>query len=89
MTNTSALQNEAMFKPTTATEIRQLFGLHMYMEINKLPLMGLDRSTVITLKRLCQLRNNLHITNNLERPSECQDVIHVSNTSQTNQVHGH
>jgi hypothetical protein len=30
MTNIYALQNDAIFKPTTATEIRQLFGLHMY-----------------------------------------------------------
>jgi hypothetical protein len=41
--------------------------------------MGLEkfcRSTVMTLKRLCQLRNNLHITNNLERSSECQDQFY-------------
>jgi hypothetical protein len=82
MTNTDVFQNEAMFKQSTATEIAQLFGLHMYMGINKLPRLHLNwsplmrlekfcRSTVMTLKRFCQLRNNLHITNNLQRPSEC------------------
>jgi hypothetical protein len=41
--------------------------------------MGLEKfchSTVMTLKRFCQLRNNLHITNNLEGPSECQDKFY-------------
>jgi hypothetical protein len=87
MTNIYALQNDALFKATTATEIYQLFGLHMYMGINKLPrlhlywslLLGLEkfyRSTVMRLKRFCQLQNNLHITSNLERPSDCQDKFY-------------
>jgi hypothetical protein len=80
MANIYALQNDAIFKPTTATEIRQLFDLginkrprlHFYWS----PLMVLEKfccSTVMTLKRFCQLWNNLHITNNLERPSECKE----------------
>jgi hypothetical protein len=41
--------------------------------------MGLDKfchCTVMTLKPLGQLQNNLHFTNNLERPSECQDKFY-------------
>jgi hypothetical protein len=87
MTNIYALQNDAICKPTAATEIHQLFGLQLYMGINKLPrlhlywfsLMGLKkfcRSTVTMLKRFCQLQNNLHITNNLEHPSERQDKFY-------------
>jgi hypothetical protein len=71
-------------KKTSPTEIQQLIGLHMYMGCNKLPrlrlywspLMGLEKFShfsIMTLKRFSQLRNNLHLVNNLERPSECTD----------------
>jgi hypothetical protein len=46
----------------------KLTRLHLYWS----PLMVLEkfcRITVMTLKRFCLLWNNLHITNNLERPS--------------------
>jgi hypothetical protein len=54
MTNIYALQNVAMFKPTTATEIHQLFGLHMYMGINKLPRLQLYWSPLMGLEVLSQ-----------------------------------
>jgi hypothetical protein len=87
MTNVYAMQHDVIFKPTDSSEIRQLFGLHMYMGCNKLPRlhlywcpkMGLEkfhRSTVIGRRRFCQLRNNLHIVNNLERPSDCKDKFY-------------
>jgi Transposase IS4 len=83
-TNIYALQNGSKIKETTVPEIRQLIGLHMYMGCNKLPrlqlywspLMGLQKfshSSIMNLKRFCQLRNNLHLVNNLERPSDCND----------------
>jgi Transposase IS4 len=83
-TNIYALQNDSIIKETNPSEIRQLIGLHMYMGCNKLPrlrlywspLMGLGKfnhSSIMTQKRFCQLRNNLHLVNNLERPSDCKD----------------
>jgi hypothetical protein len=35
MTNVYALQNNVVFKPTDVMEMRQLFGLHMYMGCEK------------------------------------------------------
>jgi hypothetical protein len=50
MTNIYALQNDAIFKLATATEIRQFFGLHMYMGINKLPRLHLYWSQLMDLE---------------------------------------
>jgi hypothetical protein len=52
MTNKYALQNNALFKPTTATEMGQLFGLHMYMEIKKLPRLHIYWSLLLGLEVL-------------------------------------
>jgi hypothetical protein len=37
MTNVYALQKNVVFKPTDVMEMRQLFGLHLYMGCDKLP----------------------------------------------------
>jgi hypothetical protein len=83
MTNVYAMQNDVIFKPTNSSEILQLFGHHMYMSCNELPRLHLywssrmelekfQRSTVIGTRRFCTLRKNLHIVNNLVRPSDCE-----------------
>jgi hypothetical protein len=81
MTNVYALQNNVVFKPTDIMEMRQLFGLHMYMGCNKLPRLRMHWSlamdlgkfqwtSTMSLRHFSQLRNNLHIANNLERPND-------------------
>jgi hypothetical protein len=87
MTNAYAMQNDAILKPTYSSVIRQLFGLHMYMGCKKLPMLHFywsprlgpekfQRITVIGRRCFCQLRNNLHIVNNPERPSACKHKIY-------------
>jgi hypothetical protein len=51
MTNIYALQSDTMFKPTSATEICPLFGLHMYKGINKLPRIQLNWSPLMGLEK--------------------------------------
>lgn len=84
-TNLYAEQNNRVsFKPTNTAEIRSLFGLHMLMGYIKLPRVKMYWSaemnlqtfkTTMTCDRFFQLRNNLHIVNNLERPTDCEDKL--------------
>lgn len=92
MTNRYALQNPTKnkFVPTNAGEIKQLFGLHVLMGCNKMSRlrrywdrrMGpaiFQNSATMTSNRFCQLRNNLHIVDILERPVDCLDKFYKVN----------
>jgi hypothetical protein len=64
---------------TEKVNIKIIWGSTNFQGFIWSPLMGLEKfchSTMMMLKRFCQLRNNLHITNNLEGPSECQDKFY-------------
>lgn len=70
------------YKHATMNEMKQLFGIHIAMGCIKLPrirlyfdkAIGLDTfRRTMTCDRFFQLRNNLHITNNLEMPKDCKD----------------
>jgi hypothetical protein len=87
MTNVYALQNNVVFKPTDVMEMRQLFGLHMYMGYDKLPrlrmywslAMDLEKfqiTSTMSLRYFSQPRSNLHIANNLGRPNDCVDKLY-------------
>jgi hypothetical protein len=87
MTNIYTLQNNAVFKHTDFKNIRQLFGLHMYMGCNKLPrfrmywslamdLGKFQRTPTMSLRHFSQLRNNLNIVNSLQRPIDCVDKLY-------------
>lgn len=85
-TNEYALQqNRVTFEPTNASEIKILFGLHMMMGWIKLPRVSMYWSRLLDLKtfkesmtseRFFQLRTNLHIVNNLEKPSNNNDKFY-------------
>lgn len=85
-TNEYALQqNEVSFKPTNASEIKKLFGLHMMMGWIKLPRVSMYWSRLLNLKdfkesmtseRFFKLRTNLHIVNNLEKPANNNDKFY-------------
>lgn len=75
-------QNVKSFKTTDSNEIKVLFGLHMLMGIVKLPRVSMYWSHIWDLKhfkdnmtcdRFFQLRTNLHIVNNLEKPNDNKD----------------
>jgi hypothetical protein len=36
-----------------------------------------QKSTTMTSNRFCQLRNNLHIVDNLEKPENCSDKFYT------------
>ncbi len=78
-------QNHTKFETTDASEIRILFGLHMMMGWIKLPRVSMYWSRLLdlktfkesmTLERFFQLRTNLHIVNNLERPMNNTDKFY-------------
>lgn len=83
MTNIYAMQSDkTKFKPTTPEEIEILFGLHIMMGTLKFPRVRLywDTTTKFHLfvdnmsrDRFFELRSNLHLFNNLEKPSTCND----------------
>jgi Transposase IS4 len=89
MTNRHAYQNPSKigFVQTYTDEIKQLFALHILMGCNKMsrlrnywnrrmgPAVFQD-STTMTPKRFCQLRNNLHIVDNLKKPADCADKFY-------------
>lgn len=78
-------QNVKSFQDTNPSEMKVLFGLHMLMGIIKLPrirmywspLINIDNfKTNMSCDRFFQLRNNLHIVNNLEKPNDCIDKLY-------------
>lgn len=85
-TNEYAKQkNVNNFALTKGSEIKILFGLHMLMGIIKLPRVKMYWSPIfnleifkssMTCKRFFQLRNNLHIVNNFEKPNDCVDKFY-------------
>lgn len=85
-TNQYAQQNNVSgYKPTDANEIKRLFGLHILMGCLKFPRLRLYWSPILNLeifnknmscKRFCQLRQNLHVADNLDRPKNCTDKFY-------------
>lgn len=78
-------QNRSSFMPTDAAEMKVLFGLHMTMGYIKLPRVSMYWSALVNLEifksnmtcdRFFQLRNNLHIVNNLEKPTDGTDKFY-------------
>lgn len=68
--------NSTGFRTTNASEMKTLFGLHMLMECLKFSRIRMYWSPVLNIEifkqhmtsdRFFQLRNNLHIVNNLEK----------------------
>lgn len=82
-TNIYALQQgRSSFKQTTASEIEVLFALHILAGTLKFPRIHMywDRALKVNVfqenmsrYRFFELRTNLHIVNNLEKPSENKD----------------
>lgn len=82
-TNLYAQQkNVKRFKPTDKNEIKKLFGLHILigcMKFSRLrlywdPILGIQAfKSNMTCDRFTQLRNNLHIVNNLEISKDNSD----------------
>lgn len=82
-TNLYAEQKDARkFKHTDKDEIKKLFGLHVLigcMKFSRLrlywdPVLGIQAfKNTMTCDRFSQLRNNLHVVNNLEVPAENKD----------------
>lgn len=75
-------KNVKSFKSTNSNEMKVLFGLHMLMGIIKLPRVSMYWSHIWDLKhfkdnmtcdRFFQLRNNLHIVNNLDKTTDNKD----------------
>lgn len=85
-TNQYALQQgKVLFKPTTAAEMKILFGLHIMMGWIKLPRVSLYWSRLLnleickenmTVERFFQLRSNLHIVNNLDKTADNNDKFY-------------
>ncbi|KAJ8362507.1 hypothetical protein AAFF_G00369980 [Aldrovandia affinis] len=86
MTNMYALQNAtSSFRYASPEEIKALVGLHLAVGVMKLPRVrmywdstmdiGLFRDA-LSRDRFFQLRSNLHIVNNLERPAGDKDVFY-------------
>lgn len=78
-------QNQVSFKPTSASEIKVLFGLHMMMGWIKLPRVSMYWSRLLNLttfkesmtsERFFQLRTNLHVVNNLDKPADNNDKFY-------------
>lgn len=78
-------QNKFNVKTTNSSEIKILFGLHMLMGYIKLPRVRMYWSPELNLEifkssmtcdRFFQLRNHLHIVNNLEKPDDCTDKFY-------------
>lgn len=78
-------QNRSSFTPTNSSEMKILFGLHIMMGWIKLPRVSLYWSNLLNLKtfkesmtseRFFQLRTNLHIVNNLEKPKNNVDKFY-------------
>lgn len=75
-------QNRLSFQSTDPAEMRVLFGLHMLMGCIKLPRVSMYWSQRFNLQmfksnmtsdRFFQLRNNLHVVNNHEKPTDNND----------------
>ena len=79
-------QGKSQFKPTNASEIESLFGLHIIIGcLNKFPRIRMYWSSVLGINaflenmsknRFFQLRTMLHLVNNLERPNSCKDKFY-------------
>lgn len=85
-TNIYALQTGKTFKNTSTEEIQVLIGLHIIIGcLNKFPRVRMYWERVLginlfldnmTRDRFFQLRMNLHVVNNLERPQDCKDKLY-------------
>jgi hypothetical protein len=74
MTNAYVIQKNVVFKPADVMEMRQLFGIHMYIGCAKLPRLRIywslvmdlgkfQRTSTMSLRHFSQLCNNLNIAN--------------------------
>lgn len=86
MTNLYAVQSgKTRCKATSSNEIEILFGLHMATGIFNYPVLKMYWENNIsfplfinnmTRDRFIELRNNLHLVDNLKKPPNCQDVFY-------------
>lgn len=86
MTNLYAVQSgKIRFRPTSSNEIEILFGLHMATGIFNYPELKMYWETHISIPlftenmprdRFFELRNNLHMVDNMKKPSNCVDVFY-------------
>lgn len=86
MTNLYAVQSgKARYKPTSNNEIEILFGLHMATGVFNYPVLKMYWENNISIPlfinnmsrdRFFELRNNLHLVDNLKKPPNCQDVFY-------------
>lgn len=86
MTNIYAAQSgKTRFRPTTSNEIAVLFGLHMTTGVFNYPVLKMYWETNISIPlftenmtrdRFFELRNNLHLVDNMKMPSNCKDAFY-------------
>ena len=85
-TNIYALQTGKSFKKTSVDEMKTLIALHIAIGcLNKFPRVRMYWEKILgiglfldnmTRDRFFQLRTNLHLVNNLDRPADCTDVLY-------------
>ncbi|XP_061379920.1 piggyBac transposable element-derived protein 3-like [Danaus plexippus] len=86
MTNLYAVQSgKTRFKPTSSYEIEILFGLHMATGVFNYPVLKMYWENHISIPlftnnmardRFFELRNNLHLVDNMKKPTNCTDVFY-------------
>lgn len=85
MTNIYSMQSDNKIKPTNTSEITGFVGLHILMGCLSFPRIRMYWDRVFNLdlfrntmsrNRFFQLRTNLHVVNNLEKPQKCTDKLY-------------